>query len=437
MALNLPSRPAQLFNSTSQFTHRKKIGFGAFANVYEATCKKTLQKFALKEFDLNACDQNKLDLISNEVKKLSQLSNDRCVKMIDFFSENQKLYLVIELMEKGSLFDLLKSAPSLPAPILLSFFKQTALAISLLHDQHLLYRDLKPENILLSAQLSLKLCDFSWSCFEFESPFNEVPAGTPAYMSPEQLEGKPQTRASDVWGLGVLLFELFYNREPFVGEDEEEIYKKILEWEAGDKSRARWGRAKVNLAPGVEEAIKGMLRFEPKERLTIKQALTLLGLESENKLGTVKNPSVSQVPVRVDKDRSADIIRNPSSHSNLFSVQKPAENLMVKQSQLALISQPVRSMERIPIEKALLFAPKGTHFVSNHKHYFLPQHFQTPSQNVSMNTGYYNIYQNLSHTQSFKDIPVSSKVIFSKDLPGFSTQAFFYQGHPVRSVFKF
>ena len=88
-------------------------------------------------------------------------------------------------------------------------------------------RDLKPENLLLDNDWNIKLCDLGWAARVDDAEYCTVKAGTYAYMSPESLRGKRQAEKSDIWSLGILLYELTYNKEPFNGQSCSEQLSKI------------------------------------------------------------------------------------------------------------------------------------------------------------------------------------------------------------------
>ena len=98
---------------------------------------------------------------------------------------------------------------------MLKFFYQTCLAMDYLHTRKIMHRDLKPENLLLDENLNIKLCDFGWSVEFNENEHRKTLCGTYEYMAPEIYYGDKQTVKTDVWALGILLYELMHGRPPF------------------------------------------------------------------------------------------------------------------------------------------------------------------------------------------------------------------------------
>ena len=86
-----------------------------------------------------------------------------------------------------------------------------------MHNKGFIMRDLKPENLLLDSKMNIKLCDFGWAAHMNDEEYRKLKSGTYAYMSPESLKGELQGKQSDIWSLGILLYELNYKKEPFSG----------------------------------------------------------------------------------------------------------------------------------------------------------------------------------------------------------------------------
>lgn len=97
-----------------------------------------------------------------------------------------------------------------------------------LHSKNIVYRDLKPENILMNEDGYLKLCDFSFAKNLENSSKTYTLCGTPEYIAPEVLLNKGHGLSVDLWGLGVLVFEILTGSDPFTDEDTYNIYKKIM-----------------------------------------------------------------------------------------------------------------------------------------------------------------------------------------------------------------
>jgi serine/threonine protein kinase len=130
-----------------------------------------------------------------------------------------------------------------------------------LHQNSVYMRDLKPENIILDDNLDTKICDFGWASKLDDTDYLKLKGGTYGYMSPENLQGLVQDLRSDLWSLGVLLFELIHNRLPF----RQGISCKE-QWEFVQEGKIVFKRG---LSASIKDTIEGLLRIEPSERLSI------------------------------------------------------------------------------------------------------------------------------------------------------------------------
>ncbi len=215
-ALILPKRNKKLFSSISEFKCIKKIGKGAFSKVYLCVHKPSGKKYALKRQNLQKLRKSEMRNIRNEIIIHQSLDHPNIVKFYDYFIEKNYLFMVLEPAKDGNLFTYIKSNRNLEHKNIRKIFNQILDAVEYVHSKGVIIRDIKPENILKSGE-TYKLCDFGWSVQMDDIEWRKKKAGTCAYMSPESLTGKIQDFASDIWALGVLLYELHSRREPYTG----------------------------------------------------------------------------------------------------------------------------------------------------------------------------------------------------------------------------
>ena len=213
--LNTPARKNPRFNSISEFILGRKLGDGAYAVVRKAIHIQSEETFAIKIIALESLGENDYENVEKELDIHSSISHPAIIKLVDFFQDAEKVYLVLEFAEKGNLFKFMHQSLTPDPELMGRMWAQTVSAIEYLHGRDVIMRDLKPENILVTRSLDIKICDFGWAARIDDVEYRRLKAGTYIYMSPESLLGKLQGFQTDVWSLGVLLFEMHHNREPF------------------------------------------------------------------------------------------------------------------------------------------------------------------------------------------------------------------------------
>lgn len=213
--LNLPIRKNEKFSSVSQFTLGPKIGDGGFARVNKAIDDQSGTEYALKIMHIPSMSEGDIQNIEKELDIHSSLDSPFVIKLVDFFQEKENLYMILEMAEHGNLYSYMYKNYKLSPDQIRHFWVQTLQGIGYLHSVGVYMRDLKPENILIDKQKNAKLCDFGWASRMSDEEYRSLAGGTFIYMSPENLRGELQGLASDMWSMGVLLYELVHYSEPF------------------------------------------------------------------------------------------------------------------------------------------------------------------------------------------------------------------------------
>ena len=221
-------------NTQVAFPHKKdnyqKVGSwilesqitdGSATKVFRVKCSRTQREGALKLFKSHS---EGFSLAQNEIRAL-QIEHPNLPVLLDSGITPEGLsFLVTEYVQGPNLEEILKQMGNLPAQDAVTIARCLASALELTHSQGILHRDLKPSNIIIPDHRGISgvvLLDFSLAgTLQSESQKTQAGQffGTPNYMSPEQLHRAPQTRATDVWGLGVLLYEMLFAHTPFERE---------------------------------------------------------------------------------------------------------------------------------------------------------------------------------------------------------------------------
>ncbi|TBU15177.1 serine/threonine kinase [Ordospora colligata] len=206
------------------------LGVGAFGKVHLATIDDDPEMmFAVKILGFRKLLKQRLvDQLESEVSILRQLCG--CVFIAKLFAtdfHNGKVRLIMEYVSGGELFYWLKKCGRFNEKMARFYAAEIICALRYIHNKGILYRDLKPENILIASNGHIKLVDFGFAAYEHEAIY--MISGTPEYMSPEKLGSEDDGRASDYWGLGIILYEMICGDPPFYDESAEIVYHKILE----------------------------------------------------------------------------------------------------------------------------------------------------------------------------------------------------------------
>ncbi len=194
------------------------LGEGGFAQVYLGEHIHLETQAAVKVLHTQV-DSNKMKLFRKEARTIARLEHPHIVRVLEFGIENDSPYLVMTYAPNGTLRQRHPKGEQLPLKVILPYIEQVAEALQYIHDQKLIHRDVKLENLLLDSSNNILLSDFGIASVAHTtvSLTTQGQAGTPHYMAPEQVQGKPLP-ASDQYALGVVVYEWLCGIRPFQGE---------------------------------------------------------------------------------------------------------------------------------------------------------------------------------------------------------------------------
>jgi len=194
------------------------IGSGACSVVRKARYRPDGRIVAIKEINMYVA-QNRHQLVE-ELRTLYKTNCDAIVKFYGAFAKEGSIALVLEYMDGGSLWNVLEQVGPIPERILANMTYQVLWGLCYLKHEKRIHRDIKPQNILINSRGQVKLTDFGiskelMSTLAMGSTF----VGSFRYMAPERLSNAPHTYASDIWSLGIVLYEMATGRSPFANSD--------------------------------------------------------------------------------------------------------------------------------------------------------------------------------------------------------------------------
>jgi hypothetical protein len=238
------------------------LGRGGMGEVYRADDLKLGQSVALKFLPREVeTDEFRRARFLNEVKVARQISHANLCRVHDVGDVDGRHFLSMEYVDGEDLAALLRRIGHLPREKATQIARQLCAGLAAAHDQGVLHRDLKPANVMIDSRGRARITDFGLAVLAGQVAHGEVGAGTPVYMAPEQLAGGPATIQSDLYALGLVLYELFTGRRPFSASSIEELARLQQESTPASPSSHVDG-----LDPAVERVILRCLRSNPNER---------------------------------------------------------------------------------------------------------------------------------------------------------------------------
>ena len=211
----------------------RRLGSGGMANVYLAEDEELGRQVAIKILnDRHASDDSFVERFRREAKNAAGLSHPNIVSIYDRGEAEGTYYIAMEYLEGRSLKDRIVAEGPLPIPAAIDATRQILHALGFAHRGGVVHRDVKPHNVLLSpdgSERRYKVTDFGISRTS-ASQMTEAGSivGTAQYLSPEQARGAPVDQRSDIYSVGIVLYELLTGKLPFTGETPLEIAMKHL-----------------------------------------------------------------------------------------------------------------------------------------------------------------------------------------------------------------
>uniref|UniRef100_A0A8C8TED7 Serine/threonine-protein kinase DCLK1 n=1 Tax=Peromyscus maniculatus bairdii TaxID=230844 RepID=A0A8C8TED7_PERMB len=255
---------------TERYKVGRTIGDGNFAVVKECIERSTAREYALKIIKKSKC-RGKEHMIQNEVSILRRVKHPNIVLLIEEMDVPTELYLVMELVKGGDLFDAITSTSKYTERDASGMLYNLASAIKYLHSLNIVHRDIKPENLLVyehqDGSKSLKLGDFGLATI-VDGPLYTV-CGTPTYVAPEIIAETGYGLKVDIWAAGVITYILLCGFPPFRGGDDQEVlFDQILMGQV-DFPPPYWD----NVSDSAKELINMMLLVNVDQRFSALQVL--------------------------------------------------------------------------------------------------------------------------------------------------------------------
>ncbi|KAI3737827.1 hypothetical protein L2E82_27840 [Cichorium intybus] len=244
----------------------RTLGEGNFGKVKYAIDIQTQHSFAIKIIDKTRIKNLQIsEQIKREIAALKLLRHPNVVRLHEVLASKTKIYMVLEYVNGGELFDTIVSKGKLPESNARKLFQQLIDGVSYSHEKGVIHRDLKLENVLVDAKGNIKITDFGLSAlpqhFRGDGLLHTT-CGSPNYVAPEVLSIRGYDGvASDTWSCGVILYVMLTGYLPFDDRNLAVIYQKISK---GDVWMPKW------MSTGAKSLIKRILDPNPKTRITMR-----------------------------------------------------------------------------------------------------------------------------------------------------------------------
>jgi serine/threonine protein kinase len=245
-----------------------ELGRGAMGVVYRATDPVIGRTVAVKTIRLSeeGTGLDRTELLSRfktEARAAGLLAHPNIVVVYDAGEEDGLFYITMELIEGKSLQSLLDFGHGFPVPRILRILEQTCSALQFAHERNVIHRDIKPANLMLTADDTVKITDFGTAkILQFGTVQQTTHVmGTPSYMSPEQVKGRAVDGRSDIFSLGVMLYEMLTGEKPFPGQSITTVIYKIVNEEPIPPRQLN-----PAIHPGLNDIVMRALAKEPEDR---------------------------------------------------------------------------------------------------------------------------------------------------------------------------
>jgi serine/threonine protein kinase len=317
-----------------------ELGRGAMGVVYKALDPVIGRTVAVKTIRLSeeGSGLTRPELLARfqtEARAAGLLTHPNIVVVFDAGEEDGIYYITMELVEGKSLQALLDARQSFPLPRILRLMEQTCSALQFAHERNVVHRDIKPANLMLTGDDTVKVTDFGTAkILQFGTVQQTAHVmGTPSYMSPEQVKGRAVDGRSDIFSLGVMLYEMVTGEKPFPGQNITTVIYKIV-----NEDPVPPRQIDPSIHPGISGVVMKALAKEPEQRyqscremledLRNYRAVANSGNpQATAVLGNTNSPS-STLPLNALMSGRGAVVEDPATSATVHSLSSRAATPM-------------------------------------------------------------------------------------------------------------
>ncbi|MBI1804714.1 MAG: protein kinase [Ignavibacteria bacterium] len=322
----------------SHYKILEKLGEGGMGVVYKAKDIKLDRPVAIKFLPshLSASEENKARFMQ-EARATAALNHPNILNVYEIDEQNGGMFFVMEYLEGRTLrshISSLKSSTGIPYTQAIEWTTQIANGLQAAHQKNIVHRDIKPENIMVTNNGQLKIMDFGIAKLKSGSGLTKTGTslGTLSYMSPEQAQGMPADHRSDIWALGVVLYEMLTTDLPFKAEHEAALLYLIV-----NDDPPLTSSMDKKIPRHVDPLVMKMLAKVPEHRFAnmseVVQALSTVKSEIEATGGTTKTKGITVLPFgNMSPDKDSDYFCDGLTEELIVNLSKLKDIRVVPRS---------------------------------------------------------------------------------------------------------
>ncbi|MGA3038811.1 MAG: Stk1 family PASTA domain-containing Ser/Thr kinase [Vulcanimicrobiaceae bacterium] len=350
----------KIFNGRYRLDRR--LGDGGMAVVYAGTDVLLRRHVAVKVLrEQYAADEDFVRRFYNEAQSAARLSHPNIVNTYDVGREDNTYYIVMELVDGTTLAEMIRADGRIPEPVAIDYAAQMSNGLAYAHRQGLLHRDIKPANILITHDDVIKLSDFGIARAMTQQTLAVTQPGmvmgSVYYISPEQAQGLELRETSDLYSVGVVLYQMLTGKLPYTGESPVAVALKHV-----SEPPPRVASAGVEVSPAIAAIVDRLLQKDPTDRFaSASEVATALREARERPMVATAAPASRSAAGPSDPDRPVPM--RPPPRRSQTTPQRGAENGEGAEVAYDTLARPSNLLRNIALVVALILAIGGGYLI--------------------------------------------------------------------------
>ncbi len=304
----------------------EKIGSGGMADVYRAKCHRLNRFVAIKILKPEySSDKNFVTKFRGEAQSCAGLTHPNIVGVFDVGDDGDLHYIVMELVEGITLKRFIERKGRLTVKDAVGIAIQIAQGLDAAHQNHVIHRDIKPQNIIISREGKVKVADFGIAKAASSNTINQNAIGSVHYLSPEQARGGYSDERSDIYSLGVTMYEMLTGRVPFAGDNSVSVALLHIQGEATPLRELN-----PDVTPSLEKIVQKCMQKKPERRyLTATELIHDLKASIMNPTGDfvkVAPAVVTDSPTRMMTEQELGVIKSAPKGASYYEEEDEPES---------------------------------------------------------------------------------------------------------------